>query len=149
MRTTLDIPDPMLRRVKSKCALEGRTMRGVTMMFFQNWIDGGAAARQIVEDTPVQVEPKPEQSVAPQKGKKFPPWFGIVKVDPSLPHDMESIRKSIAEKRQKQFPPWFGIAAQHVRHDVPHDMESIRKSIAEGRKAEWAERERRIREGIE
>ena len=113
MRTTLDIPDPMLRRVKSKCALEGRTMRGVTMMFFQNWIDG--AARQIVEDEPVQDEPKPERSVAPQKGKKFPPWFGIVKVDPSL----------------------------------PHDMESIRKSIAEGRKAEWAERERRIREGIE
>ena len=117
MRTTLDIPDPMLRRVKSKCALEGRTMRGVTMMFFQNWIDGGSAARQIVEDAPVQDEPKPEQSVAPQKGKKFPPWFGLARV--------------------------------HVRHDVPHDMESIRKSIAEGRKAEWAERERRIREGIE
>ena len=117
MRTTIDIPDPMLRQVKSKCALEGRTMRGVTMLFFQDWLAGGSASMQILDAEPMDIAPQSAKEGA--KGMPphddMPPWFGIVKVDPNL----------------------------------PHDMESIRASIAKGRAAEWAERERRIREGVE
>lgn len=116
MRTTIDIPDTMLRRVKSKCALEGRTMRGVTLSFFQNWLDGGSAAAQIVTAEPPRVSTPPSAV-------------------------------SLPETPKTSLPAWFGIAASHIRHDVPHDMESIRASIAKGRKAEWEERERRIREG--
>ena len=118
MRTTIDIPDTMFRRVKSKCALEGRTMRGVTLLFFQNWLDGGSAAAQILTAESPRVSTPPSAV-------------------------------SLSETSETPFPAWFGIAASHIRHDVPHDMESIRASIAKGRKAEWAERERRIREGVE
>ena len=109
----------MLRSIKSKCALEGRTMRSVTMLFFQNWLDGGAAAMQILDAEPIDIAPQPAKKSAKEKAH----------------HD--------------DMPPWFGIAASHIRHDVPHDMASIRASIAKGRAAEWAERERRIREGVE
>ena len=111
MRTTIDIPDFMLRQIKSKCAVEGRTMRSATLLFFQNWIDGGAAAMEILS------ERSPSSSVSlltKAKGGK-------------------------GEKAQA-LPSWFGIAAKHIRHDVPHDMKSVRASIAKGRADELAVR---------
>ena len=107
----------MLREVKSKCAIEGRTMRGVTLLFFQNWLDGGTAAMQILAEAPSSSTMSPSST------------------------------KDGDDAKDQTLPPWFGIAAKHIRHDVPHDMKSIRASIAKGRADEWSERERRIREG--
>lgn len=108
MRTTIDIPDLMLRQIKSKCAVEGRTMRSATLLFFQNWLDGGAAAREILASPP----PSSAALLSPKAEGKD----GAGK---------------------KALPPWFGIAAKHIRHDVPHDMKSIRASIAKGRASEF------------
>ena len=55
MRTTLDIPDTMYRRIKARTAQEGVSVRK----------------------------------------RKTPSWFGSIKVDANLPHDMASIRESI------------------------------------------------------
>ena len=119
MRTTIDIPDFMLRQVKSKCAVEGRTMRSATLLFFQNWIDGGAAAMEILAERP----PSSVIMTAKTKGEE--------------------------EAKEQALPSWFGVAAKHIRHDVPHDMKSIRASIAKGRAEELSARERRIAEGVE
>ena len=48
MRTTIDIPDPMLRQVKAKCALEGRTMRSLTLLFFQDWLGDGPSTAALL-----------------------------------------------------------------------------------------------------
>ena len=80
MRTTLDIPDAMYRRIKTRTAQEGSTVRGITLILYAQWLDGG-------------VTPKPPV-VKPIR--KRPAWFGSVKVDGDLPHDMASVRKSIA-----------------------------------------------------
>lgn len=58
MRTTIDIPDPMLRQVKAKCALEGRTMRSLALVFFNDWLHDGMATAALLtasvdaEETP-------------------------------------------------------------------------------------------------
>ncbi len=48
MRTTIDIPDSMLRQVKAKCALEGRTMRSLTLLFFQDWLGDGPSTAALL-----------------------------------------------------------------------------------------------------
>ena len=80
MRTTLDIPDSMYRRIKTRTAQEGSTVRGITLVLYSQWLDGSS--------TPVRPVAKPV--------RKRPAWFGSVKVDADLPHDMASVRKSIA-----------------------------------------------------
>lgn len=92
-------------------------MRGVTLLFLQNWLDGGTAAMQILAEAQLS-------STKP----------------PSSTNDGD-------DSKDQPLPPWFGIAAKHIRHDVPHDMKSIRASIAKGRASEWSERERLIGEG--
>ena len=82
MRTTLDIPDTMYRRIKTRTAQEGSTVRAITLVLYSQWLGD---------------EPKVQtlrRSAA--RKRRAPSWFGSVKVDESLPHDMESIRKSIA-----------------------------------------------------
>jgi len=39
MKTTIDIPDELYRRVKAKTALKGRAVRDVTIELFRNWVD--------------------------------------------------------------------------------------------------------------
>ena len=80
MRTTLDIPDSMYRRIKTRTAQEGATVRGITLILYSQWLDGGSTPRMPVA--------KPV--------RKRPAWFGSVKVDADLPHDMASVRKSIS-----------------------------------------------------
>jgi len=82
MRTTLDIPDTMYRRIKTRTAQEGITVRAITLVLYSKWLGDDPQAR-----TP--------QRVAARK-RKAPSWFGSVKVDASLPHDMASVRESIA-----------------------------------------------------
>ena len=81
MRTTLDIPDSMYRRIKTRTAQEGSTVRGITLVLYSQWLDGGGT-------TPTHPVTK--------HVRKRPTWFGSVKVDADLPHDMASVRKSIA-----------------------------------------------------
>lgn len=40
MKTTIDLPDELYRRVKAKSALEGKTVREVATALFQQWADG-------------------------------------------------------------------------------------------------------------
>lgn len=84
MRTTLDIPDTMYRRIKTRTAQEGSTVRAITLLLYSQWLGD---------------EPRTE-ATRQRKGRrpKTPSWFGSVKVDPNLPHDMASIRESIARR---------------------------------------------------
>ena len=63
-----------------RTAQEGVTVRSVTLVLYSQWLDGGSM--------PVPSAAKPV--------RKRPTWFGSVKVDAGLPHDMASVRKSIA-----------------------------------------------------
>ena len=81
MRTTLDIPDTMYRRIKTRTAQEGSTVRAITLILYSQWLGD---------------EPRTEATRQPRRRRPKPPsWFGSVKVDPNLPHDMASIRESI------------------------------------------------------
>ena len=40
MKTTIDIPDELYRKVKAKSAVQGRRVRDVTVELFQHWIEG-------------------------------------------------------------------------------------------------------------
>lgn len=44
MKTSLDLPDDLYRRVKSKSALEGRAVRDVATALFAAWVDGRVSA---------------------------------------------------------------------------------------------------------
>ena len=81
MRTTLDIPDTMYRRIKTRTAQEGSTVRAITLVLYSQWLG----------DEPRTEATRQRRSRRP----KTPSWFGSVKVDPNLPHDMASIRESI------------------------------------------------------
>ena len=86
MKTTIDVPDDLYRRVKAKSAMEAQTVREVTVSLYRSWLA-----------TPTQEAAIPlhrAESVAPA-------WFGAAKryalsVDK---HDMASIRESIARGR--------------------------------------------------
>ena len=39
MKATVDIPDELYRRVKARSALEGRSVRDVTVLLFERWLD--------------------------------------------------------------------------------------------------------------
>ena len=82
MRTTLDIPDTMYRRIKMRTAQEGSTVRAITLVLYSQWLG----------DEPRVEATRQTRSRRP----KTPSWFGSVKVDPNLPHDMPSVRESIA-----------------------------------------------------
>lgn len=38
MKATIELPDDLYRRVKAKSALQGRTIREVTMELYQSWL---------------------------------------------------------------------------------------------------------------
>ena len=82
MRTTLDIPDAMYRRIRVRAAQEDSTVRGITLVLYARWLDGAAGEKPLAQP--------------PRGRRKAPSWFGSVKVDPALPHDMSSVRESIA-----------------------------------------------------
>ncbi len=77
----MDIPDTMYRRIKMRTAQEGSTVRGITLVLYSQWLGD---------------EPRVEATRRTRKRTKTPAWFGSVKVDPKLPHDMDSVRESIA-----------------------------------------------------
>lgn len=40
MKTTIDIPEDLYRKVKAKSAMQGRRVRDVTVELFQHWVEG-------------------------------------------------------------------------------------------------------------
>ena len=96
MKATMQIPDEMYREVKAKSALEGRSVRSVTVMLYASWLRG------------LVPEPDYEMRFAPTKpadGKKPNlSCFGVgrrfVRKNAEGPHGMASIRKSIADGRR-------------------------------------------------
>ena len=87
----------MYREVKAKSALQGRSVRSVTIMLYASWLRG------LVDETGLQtpvVETKHTAGTKPilscfGVGRRF------VRKNAEGPHNMASIRKSIAEGRGK------------------------------------------------
>mgnify|MGYP003877788013 CR=1 FL=1 len=48
MKTTLDIPDELYRKVKAKCALLGRKVRDVTIDLYRQWLGEDASGEETV-----------------------------------------------------------------------------------------------------
>lgn len=44
MKATIDIPDTLYRQVKARSAMEGRSVRDVTIELFRGWLALGPAA---------------------------------------------------------------------------------------------------------
>lgn len=38
MKATIDVPDPLYRQVKAKAAIEGRTVREISIELFEAWL---------------------------------------------------------------------------------------------------------------
>ena len=96
MKATMQIPDELYREVKAKSALEGRSVRSVTVMLYASWLRG------LVPDP----ESAPDASTKKPRGGKHPnlACFGVgrrfVRKNANGPHDMASIRESIAAGRK-------------------------------------------------
>lgn len=56
MKTSLDLPDDLYRRVKSKSALEGRAVRDVATALFTAWVDGRVLALESAPDVVAETE---------------------------------------------------------------------------------------------
>ena len=85
MKATLDLPDDLYRRVKSRSALEGRPVRSVAIELFEKWLSpqdlDQAHSDQFQEET-----------------LKYP-WLAISTkyANKNLSHDMSDISESIAK----------------------------------------------------
>lgn len=96
MKATMQIPDELYREVKAKSALEGRSVRSVTVMLYTSWLRG------LVPDP----DAAPRLATVKSVGGKRPnlSCFGVgrrfVRKNADGPHDMASIRESIAAGRK-------------------------------------------------
>ena len=92
----MQIPDEMYREVKAKSALEGRSVRSVTIMLYASWLRGLVP---VPETTPASSREKTRGGKRPNLA-----CFGVgrrfVRKNANGPHDMASIRKSIADGRK-------------------------------------------------
>lgn len=86
VKTTLDIPDALYRRVKAKSALAGRSIRDVAIRLFSEWVDHSAETAHEVRESP----------------QELPPWFGVANTYAAKvkQHDMTAVRESIARSRK-------------------------------------------------
>jgi len=94
MKTTIDIPEDIYRRVKAKSALEGRPVRDVAITLFSAW------ANQ--PDTPSSHIQKKQREV---KEPDAPPWFASLHKyahNARGQYNMDSIRRSIARGRARE-----------------------------------------------
>jgi len=44
MKATIDVPDPLYRRIKARSALAGRTVRDVTIALYERWLNDSSLA---------------------------------------------------------------------------------------------------------
>ena len=88
MKATIDIPDPIYKQVKARSALEGRTVRAVTIELYSHWLsDSGGVAEATVES----------------EGSLETPWLEISKkyVHAEDDHSLSAIKGSIEQARKK------------------------------------------------
>ena len=91
MKTTIDIPDVIYRKVKAKSALEGRPVRDVAITLFSAWVDQRDAPRA-----------RSEKKVSEVGAQSEPLWFASLRKyahNASGRYDMDSVRRSIARGR--------------------------------------------------
>ena len=50
MKATIDVPDGLYRRVKARSALEGRSVRDVTVLLFERWLDESPGVDEALAD---------------------------------------------------------------------------------------------------
>ena len=46
MKTTIELPDALYRRVKSKSSLDGKPIRAVTQRLYELWLDGSVSLEE-------------------------------------------------------------------------------------------------------
>lgn len=94
MKTTLDIPDDLYRRVKARSALEGRPFRSVAIELLQSGLS-----------TPLSVP------MEPVLAKAGAPWLAITRraLRPGQGHNLEFIRGAAAVS-------WAAEAAETLPH---------------------------------
>jgi hypothetical protein len=59
MKTTIELPDTLYRRVKSKSSLDGQSVRAVTQRLYEQWLDG-----RVSLDEPEQTSAKKKDAWA-------------------------------------------------------------------------------------
>ena len=52
MKATIDVPDPLYRRVKAQAALDGRSVRDVTTALYERWLAEVAVIEPDAADRP-------------------------------------------------------------------------------------------------
>ncbi len=89
MKTTLDVPDDLYRAVKSRSAIEGLTVRSVTLMLYGDWL------AKPYQNSATTFTPPCEN-----KRKPLPAWFGIgranVRKNAGRECNMDEMREAIA-----------------------------------------------------
>lgn len=94
MKTTIDIPEVIYRKVKAKSAIEGRPVRDVAITLFSAWVDQCDAQLARSE------EKAPEVGAPPK-----PLWFASLRKyarNASGRYDIDSVRRSIARGRARE-----------------------------------------------
>ncbi len=97
MKTSIDIPEDVYRKVKAKSALEGRSVRDVAIMLFGGWVETSGARDADSAASPLVVDKQPD-----------PPWFASLRHYAQNAHrryDMDSVRRSIARGRSEAERP--------------------------------------------
>ncbi len=89
MKTTLDVPDDLYRAVKSRSAIEGLTVRSVTLMLYGDWLAKPYQNSETTLTTPCE-----------NKRKPLPTWFGMgranVRKNAGKECGIEEMREAIA-----------------------------------------------------
>ena len=89
MTRTMELPERICRRVEKRIGKLGYTLPKLTVKLYTIWLDG-------------EVKLDSEKRATRALASEYTDIFGIVKdkIDPSAPHDMESIRTNINKRRR-------------------------------------------------
>lgn len=90
MKTTLDIPDDLYHAVKAKSALDGTSVRRVTIMLYGDWLSRPSTER-----------PAPSAEIqGKERGKPLPAWFACgrahVRRNTGTAGGLELLRQAVA-----------------------------------------------------
>lgn len=94
MKTTIDIPEVIYRKVKAKSAIEGRPVRDVAITLFSAWVDQREAPLARPGEKASEVGAQPD-----------PLWFASLRKyahNAGGRYDMDSVRRSIARGRARE-----------------------------------------------
>ncbi len=97
MKTTIDIPEEIYRRVKAKSAIQGRPVRDIAIKLFSAWVNQ--------PDTPSSHAREEQHEV---NDPDAPAWFASLRRfthNARGRYDMNSIRRNIARGRAREDHP--------------------------------------------